>query len=425
MIRRAALLALMLVAAPVAAAPVSRTTLDNGLTVLVKPNPAASVVAVEAFFRISVADEPENFAGLRGLVHQLLLKPIRPAALTELQDRGGSLDGALGLDYTEVYASCAAADFGLAVRALADVITGPDLSPDSILAQRRAAMSSRAALDRDAFQAAYLGLREVLHAGHPYARAAQGAVEGIDAPTRDDLIAFYNHFYRPERCVIAISGDVDPVAAARALRDALGAWNPPNAPAPPAAPTETAGSGPRIRLRELPVTTASVLIGFPAPPAGSPDYPVVQVISTLLGGGMSSRLFREIRDTRALAYEVNTFYPTLVGPSHLGIYLTTDRTLVNEVKDVVLSEIERLRREPVGEAELARARAYLIGAYQLSRQRNKQQAYYLAWYETIGLGAGHDDRYPESIAGVTAEQVLDCARRHLDFPEISLVFPAL
>ncbi len=410
--RRAAQLLLALGAlaacAPAPAAEDALATLDNGLRLVIRPYSATDLVAVHLLLDVSILDEPPEAAGLRHLTQRLLLRGSETASGDEMAERlaavGGLVDVGVGLDYVEVYAVAPADGFEVALELLAEAVQRPAFHPEEVERQRRAARQVVANAREDPFQAAYLALREGLYGQHPYGRSAHGAEPTLRAISRSDVVRFHAAHYSPDRATLAICGAVSPARVLRAVRRRFGQWDRRPRPERPPAPFEPLRASHATAV-EIPGTQAHLMLGFPAPAADEPGYYALQVLDSLLSGGAAARLPRVLREEQGLVYHVSSFYPTLAGPSHLGIYAATEPPALEPVKAALLAELERLRREPVLAEELERAKRYLLGSYALSRQRLKEQAYALAWYEALGLGIGFEQEYPRRIEAVTAAQV--------------------
>ena len=154
-------------------------------------------------------------------------------------------------------------------------------------------------------------------------------------------------------------------------------------------------------------------MGGLAPALDEPDHAAVKVLSTVLGGGMAGRLFVELRDKRGLAYSATSFYDPVKEPGALVLYLGTAPENVERAEQGLAREIERIRSEPVEAAELARAKNYLLGKYEMDRRTNERRAWYLAFYELEDVGADYPERYRRDVERVTAADVLRVARRYL------------
>jgi zinc protease len=145
----------------------------------------------------------------------------------------------------------------------------------------------------------------------------------------------------------------------------------------------------------------------------------------VLGGGMSGRLFQELRERSGLAYSVATLGQYRTGPGFLAAYLGTTPGRAEAAVDGVLAEIERLRREPPGEREVERAKAYLLGNLAMDRRTNARHAWYLAFFEVVGAGWDFPERYARAIDAVTVADVARAADRYLTVPTVAVLRPAL
>jgi zinc protease len=190
----------------------------------------------------------------------------------------------------------------------------------------------------------------------------------------------------------------------------------PSAPAP--------GLPRRARdLMERPAQQAQVMVGYIVPGLSDADYASVRVMGMLLGGGMSGRLFTELRDRRGLAYQVGVLGSYRTGPSFLLAYMGTAPANVEASEKGVLAEIERIRTEPVTDRELARAKAYLLGNLTMDRRTTARDAWYLAFFEVTGAGWSFPERYARAVEAVTTADVGRVARQYLTGPTVVVLQP--
>ncbi len=405
----------LLVCLPVAAsagAP-KRHTLPNGLRVIVRPNWSTEVVAIELLLDVSAQDEPGGQEGVRYLVQRLLLRGTTSETGQAMGRRlaavGGVVNTTVGLDYVEIYALVPADGFEVALDLIADAVRQPAFAVEEVEKQKSVALEMAEAARAEPFQETYLALRQRLYPDHPYGNLTLGAPGSVASISRADISTFHGDHYGPNRAVLAVCGGVGEVRTMRAARRAFEDWVPVHPP------QRSSLSAPGLRVSEVTVRERSVarthvIIGFPAPAVDDPGYYAIQVIDTILGGGATARLPRKLREELGLVYTVSSFYPTLAGDSHLGLYAVTGPGHLRHVKSAILSLLGDLTREPVSEEELARAKTYLLGSYALSHQRMKEQAYALAWYEILGVGVEFEQSYREAIGAVTAQEVLETAR---------------
>jgi predicted Zn-dependent peptidase len=178
------------------------------------------------------------------------------------------------------------------------------------------------------------------------------------------------------------------------------------------------------RVIEKPAQQAQVLIGYVGPRIADPDYAAVKVLSAVVGGGMSGRLFFELRDKRGLAYSIGVTNPSRSGPAPLFAHMGTGPGTVDAAEQGLLRELERIRVEPPSETELARAKGYILGNLALDRRTVARRAWYLAFFEGAGVAWDFPDRYARDVAAVTVADVQRAAERYFRSPTVVVLQPA-
>ena len=403
------LAAILLLARPSFGATTERLELPNGLRVVVRPAPATDIVAIELLLDVSARDEPPGKHGIRSMIQRLLLRGTQSQPGAQMGQRlaevGGVADVSVGLDYAEIYALVPSQGLETALELLAGAVRAPAFLPEEVEKQRRVALDAASSARDDAFRETYLAFRGRFYGEHPYGRDTSGDRDSLRAITREDIVRFHDRHYRPQNAVLAICGGVRPATAGRLARQFFGEWQSGESfPPRPRTPPEPLQYSQAV-AREVPTRQGHLLIGFPAPEAGQERYFVIQVIDSLLGGGSGARLNKVLREQEGIAYQIWSFHPTLAGESHFAVYAAADPLAMERTKELILGVLRGLCQETVPSEELARAKRYLLGSYALSRQRMKDQAYLLAWYEVLGLGVEFEGRYSEAVSAVTAEDV--------------------
>jgi predicted Zn-dependent peptidase len=261
-----------------------------------------------------------------------------------------------------------------------------------------------------------------VYGDHPYGRPVLGRPTALERVDRAALLAYHQRFYRAPRMILAVSGDVS-------AREVMAEVTRRFATAPtgegepePTLPAAAARADRTVLVR--PSAQAQVLVAFLAPPTSHPDYAAVKVLATALGGGMAGRLFTEVRDKQGLAYSTGGAYPSRLGAGVIYMQLGTAPANQVRAEAAMLGELERIRRDPVNPAELARAKAYLLGQFALDRRTNARLAWYDAFFEALGVGLDFADRYTRAVEAVSAEDVLRVARTYLAAPTIVTLGPA-
>ena len=421
----AVVLVAMLLPVPGVAAPVSRHVLDNGFTVLVRPDGSTGMVAVSLMVRAGTLFESPDTIGITNFLHRVMLRGAgaRSArALAEAaEDIGGTLDASGDVEYAEVRGTALARHCERLLALVADVALAPALTTAETERERAligSALHSRADLP---FQHALDTLFEELYTGHPYAWPSAGLDATIARLTRDGLAAHHRATYRPDRMVLAVAGNVPPAEVVRAAERLFGPMPPPGAgePPPPPAPAPTGGH----LVVARPAQQAQVLVGYLAPSIRDERYAAARVLGAVLGGGAAARLFVELRERRGLAYSLGVMQGYRTGPGFLLAYVGTAPGNAEAALQAVLEQVERIRLVPVSEPELARAKAYLLGTLTLDRRTSARHAWHLAFFELLGVGWDFPDRLRGAIEAVTSGDVAQAARRVLARPTVVVLRP--
>jgi predicted Zn-dependent peptidase len=404
---------------------VTRTVLPNGLRVLVRENPAAGVVAISLLVRAGARFETAETAGITNVLHRVMVRGTHGRSSVDIataaEDIGGSIEASGDVEYAEVRGTALARHWEALLVLVADVALQPSLPAPFIETERRLILSEIQTRADSPLSFAFDTLMGELYATHPYALPAAGLRGSVERLSRDALLAHYRAIYRPNRLVLAVSGQV-PAARVVSLAGTLfGEMRATGSPSVDAAPP-TMPPGTR-RVLDRPAQQAQVLVGFPGPGVAEPDYAAAKVLGAILGGGTGGRLFAELRDKQGLAYSLGVVHPSRAGPGVMLSYLGTASASAEAAEAGMLREIERLRAEAPTVAEMARARAYLLGTQAMDRRTNARQAWYLAFFELIGVGHDFPDRYAERLARVTAADVQAAALRYLERPTVVVLQP--
>ena len=399
-----------------------RTRLPNGLTVLVRRDATAPVVAIGTWVRAGYFDEPDDVVGIAHVLEHMYFKgtPTRGAGeiARETKAAGGYLNAGTIYDHTHYYTVLPAAGFaqGLAVQADAyahSVIDADELARELevIIEETKRKADTPAAL-------AVETLFEVLHDRHRIRRWRMGREAGLRTLTRDQLLGFYRRFYRPSNTVLVIVGDVDPDEALHLAARHYGAL--PNAAIGRSlSPAESGPPGFRLREWEGDIAQAELLFGWRTPALLHADAPALDILATVLAGGRASRLARAVKDRR-LAASVAAYNYT---PTELGVFVVhagVRPETMAEAAGAIWDQLRRVRAGEVTPDEIVRARA-VVEAQALRRFESPEgQANFLGAWELLGdwqRGAAYHD----ALLAVDAARVTAVARRWLDPDQTSVV----
>ena len=419
------ILVLTVLAAQAQAPPVAREVLPNGVTVLVRENDAAPVVAVSLQVRAGSRFETESTAGITNFLQRVMLRGTARRTAVQLaeasEDIGGSLDASGEVEAAEVRGQALSVHWETLLALVAEVVLQPALRPDEIERERRQLLGQIKSRADAPFSFSFDALMRELYGTNPYGLSHFGYKESIERLTREDLLAHYRAVYEPDRMVLAVSGQIERQRVIKAAERLLGrmARSAPDGRVTP--PVGEPSGGRRVLPR--PAQQAQVLVGYLGPGLSDPLYPAVRVLAAALGGGMAGRLFVELRDQRGLAYSTGVLTTYRTGAAFFVAYLGTAPASASASEEGILRELERVRESPISADELARAKAYIRGQLVMDRRTNGRAVWYLAFFETIGAGWDYPDRYGRAIDAVTVEDVARAAEQYLKRPSIVVLEP--
>lgn len=408
-------------------AEIQKTVLPNGLTLLAKPRKDSSTVALKLF--VKGGQGVESIPGTASLVSALMTQGTESrsaeAISRELESKGMSLTVSADDDFIEISGSAIQEDLGELFAVLKDVIRNPVFAPDEIQKKkeqlRQAIESSRDNPSALAFEK----LTMALYPNHPYGNEGQRVEANLDKITRQDLLDYYHLYFSPHNIVVSAVGNFDQTT----LTNYLSSLYPKCANcqhseiSTPAVPPLEKSS---VITTEKPKLSATWLAqGWLVPPIREEkDYVALKVLNSLVGSGMSSRLFVDLREKQGLAYVVGSMYPSREEQSRFVAYIGTDPINTRKVQDGINNEIKRLQTELVPVKELEEAKSKLIGSFALAHNTNINQAYYLGLYEVIGAGYEFDEAYPKLVEAVTPADIQRVAKSVFSGPSVtSLVKP--
>ena len=412
-----------------------KLSFPNGFRMIVKPEPGKGLVALCMVIRAGALEE-EDTPGMGQLLSRTLFTGARSLSqrkLAQLSDEvGGSFSVLWDPDYTEVYIATTSDQLGAAMELLSEVLISPRFDDATVTGARNALQQEIKTAREGAFRASYDELRRLLYSGSPYRAPLLGTEASTASLTAEDMRRFVAKWFVPGNMVLAVVGDVTVEQTQDAARLWFGKQDPKAVPQRRPVPDEAGPVAPPSVI-EVPSGAGYVVAGGLAAGLGSPRYAPDMVAATVLGGGKSSRMFRRMREGEALAYDLGTLYPPLVYQSHVIAYalVPEDETPgdyrggpgVEDVRAGLKRTVDSLKSEPITEAELKRAKRYLIGTFALRHERLQERARHLAWFEAMGLGYTYDERLPGFFDGVTLDAVRDSAKRLFGRSAMVVVVP--
>ncbi len=354
---------------------VRRSVLPSGVRILSERVPGAASATVGFWVAVGSRDEaPEGYGSTHFLEHLLFKGTSSRSALdiaVSFDAVGGEHNAMTGKEHTCYYAKVRDTDLPMAVEVIADMLTSSVLDAQDFENERGVILEELAMADDDPADVTSERFFAGVFGEHPLGRPIGGHPESIRAVTRDAVWAHYRANYRPQDLVVTVAGAVDHdelVAGVTGSLEAAGwqldlAASPVERRDPRADPI---GRGSPLTVVERPIEQAHILLGVPAMPAGDDRRSTLTVLNSVLGGGMSSRLFQEIREKRGLAYSVYSFAPSYSDAGLFGLYAGCSPSRAGDVAELMLAEFRKVATAGITQDELDRARGQLGGSSALA-----------------------------------------------------------
>jgi len=331
------------------------TRLANGLTVAIDPMPGAQSAAIGLHAFVGSRSEAIGKGGLAHLVEHMVFKGARgrdARAIAEaIEDVGGSLNAWTSRDQTLFHARTLAADVGLGLELIADLVRAPKLDPAELEREKLVILSELGECLDAPDDLIHDRLFEAAFGDQPLARPVLGNEVSIGGLTRSDCVDWLEQQYRPERLVISAAGRVDPghiLLLAEALFGDLETRQ-----APPIEAAQFIGG---IRSDRRTAEQTHLALAYRGLPASSDAAPALSLFAQAVGGGMSSRLFQELREERGLAYSIYAWTQGYADTGLFAVNLAADKARATEALNLACDVVERAA-SALTEAELNRARA--------------------------------------------------------------------
>jgi predicted Zn-dependent peptidase len=345
---------------------IRESRLSNGIRVVTERMHEARSVTLGIWVAVGGRDETDELAGASHFLEHLLFKGTAQRSARDIAEAidavGGEMNAFTAREHTAYYARLPAERVDLGLDILGDVITEPAFRPAEIDAERQVILEEILMnLDMPEDHVHTL-LAEAVYPGHPLGREVLGERETVEVLSRDEIAGFFSHWYRPRNLVAVAAGQLDHDHVVESLEASLGVLSDGERPERTA---PTAEMNPLV-VRTDPTEQAHVALGWRAVDHNDPDRYALSVVNQILGGGMSSRLFQEIREERGLCYSVYSWSTTYADSGSAGIYAGTNPSRLDELLAVVDDEVAKLVAGGVTEAELAVAKGYLEGSLVLA-----------------------------------------------------------
>ncbi|WP_020559408.1 M16 family metallopeptidase [Thiofilum flexile] len=407
-----------------AAEPIHEFNLNNGLKILVKQDKRAPVVVSQLWYKVGSSYEHGGITGISHVVEHMMFKGTQKYPTGEFNriiGENGAEDNAFtGQDYTAYYQVLANDRLAVAMELESDRVRGLTLPPDEFKKELKVVQEERRWRTEDDPNAlTYEQFMAAAFVNSPYHNPVIGWMTDLENLQVEDLRAWYERWYAPNNAVLVVVGDVEP---AQVLELAKKYYEPLKRSdlLPQKPQTETVQKGLRTIQVKAPAEVPYIMLGYKTPalinskPEDSWEPYALEVLASILDGGSSSRLSRELVRGKELVASASAWYNGFGRMPHLFVMNGTPAkdVKIDTVKAELLAQVERLRKEPVSKEELARVKAQVIASEIYERDSIQHQATVLGSLETVGLGYKLMDDYVDKILAITPEQIQQVATKY-------------
>lgn len=397
---------------------VRRTILPSGVRVLTEHVPGSASASVSFSVAVGSRDETNGHFGSTHFLEHLLFKGTKRRSALDIaiafDSVGGSSNASTGKEHTSYYARVQDKALPVAVDVIADMLTSSLIDPVEFENERPVILEELAMNDDDPQDVVHEIFSEAVLGDHALGRPIGGTKETISAVTRDAVWQHYKENYRPQDLVVVAAGGVDHNHLIELVESGLSTagWDINQK----ASPVERRllnqaeiKRGTALKVIHRPIQQANVIVGMQGLIADDPRRYAMGVLNTVLGGGMSSRLFQEIREKRGLAYSVYSFNQGYSDAAYFGLYAGCSPAKTAEVTRLMISEFEKIAADGITEAELELAKGNISGSLALKFESTQARMSRLASAEIVQGQFIDLDQTFASFEAVTNDQVIALA----------------
>ena len=386
---------------------IRRARCVSGLRVVTEELPGLRSVTLGAWVGSGARDEQGADWGASHFLEHLLFKGTEQRSARDIAESiesvGGEMNAFTTHEQTVFYVRVPDAQFGPAFDVLADVLWRPAFRADDVESERRVILEEIGMRDDTPDDLVHDLFASAIFPDHPLGREVLGSEDSITAMARADIAAYHGAHYQPSNVVFAAAGNV----THEAVMERVAAHFPSSQDVRPDRPRSEPGAPQPLVVLNRDTEQAHVVTGVRALPALDPDRYALTVVNQVLGGGMSSRLFQEIRETRGLAYSVFSYHASFDDAGYLAIYAGTAPEHVPETLSLIEAELNRLVDKGLSDAEIAGAKGHLVGSLAMSLETSASRMRRLGRSELI---EGEIPSLEELIARVESVTTDDVAR---------------
>ncbi len=397
------------------------TRLDCGITVVTERMPDVRSAAAGFWVGTGSRDEDLAVSGASHFLEHLLFKGTGTRSAREIAEAidavGGDMNAFTTKEYTAFYLRVLSNSLELGLDVLSDIMWAPAFRPAEIDAERQVILEEILMHNDEPADLVHEVFTEALYPGHPLGREVLGDEDTVSGLDRHAIAAFHAHHYRPGNIVLAAAGDLDHDEVAAGIERRFAGQS--GGAAPPRKPPDRTSEA--VSVVNRPTEQAHVIVGVAGPDRTDDDRYALSIVNHVLGGGMSSRLFQEIREKRGLAYSVYSYRSAYEDAGALAVYAGTGPGHVGEVLDLIDTQFDRLVADGISDRELVMAKSHLNGSLALSLEDSGARMSRLGHSQLVHGRVASIDELDACLAEVTSDDVDRVIERVLGGPRVLAV----
>jgi len=392
-----------------------KNKLANGLTVLVKETPGTKVATVQIWVKAGSIYENKHEAGITHLIEHMIFKgtPTRgPGEVAgSIEAVGGQINAYTSYEYTVYHATLSSRNWADALEVLTDAVLHSNFDGGELEREKKVVLEEISMRKDRANIALFQALMAHAYTVHPYRLPISGTAESVTAISRDDILHYMKNHYHPDNFTVVVVGDVRVQQVMDSVNNLMGSL-PRSDAQPPTIPKEPAQTATRLFALTEDVNQTQLALAFPGSAFKSQDAAVLDVMTTILGSGETSRLYTKLRNDKGLVYRIDGSAFTPRDPGLLEFTATLDADKVAPALEETLTEIFRMKYSKVSDEELDRAKHNLESDFIFNLERAEGQARVLGSFEFLS-GDPREDKYLARIRAVSKEDIQRVAAFYL------------
>jgi predicted Zn-dependent peptidase len=377
-----------------------KPVMENGIRVIEIKRPYTNTMSIVFFVKGGTIRETEKNNGIGDLFTAAWVKSSE--LLKQVEFYGGGVSASVSSDFMEVSFAIPSDKFERLIGYYSTMLNNPVIDTEVFKREKMLLKEAIISTEDNPSSKAYKNFSKATYGAHPYGMSAEGTLESVESITEADLKAYAKQMFAGKNITLAVAGNFtdDQMGRIRAIFSAL--------PAGTAYTPDCNGSEilkeSRVEDKDKNLKQAKLYIGYTAPDASDKDYPALKVAADILGGGMSSRYFNELRKDKGYAYSVGSAYASKLCKSRFMSYIGLS---TENIPDAIES-IDRINRtfiETLTDEELEAVKNYMLGKILTESQTNSKQAWYACFFENVGLTSTYFENYIDVLRHITKDDI--------------------